>query len=557
VQASPVGTIRILPAPVVARIAAGEVITRPRAAVKELIDNALDAGATRIDVEIVGGGYQEIAIHDDGHGIATADAGLVLIRHATSKLPPDDDLHVINTLGFRGEALASIASVAEVEIRSRYADERIGQLLHARYGEIEHTPLVRQRGTSVVVRDLFNTLPVRRISADPVAEARAIRALVSQFALIRPDVSITLTVDGRRVFATTGGSLREAFAELNGVESLAYLLDVGPLEAGEWSITGVISAPTATSGGAGSGHRSRRDGIVLSVNGRLCGSPEIQRAIERAYAAVLPRHRYPRVVLAITVPPSRVDVNVHPAKEHVVLLDGPEIAEALEGEIRSRLGRTAHMVTERHSLALQLGEMPGLRAAEAGVPYGSFDWGDRVVAAGSLPQLRVVGQIEDTLIVCESDLGTLLIDQHRAHERVIYERLITHASSSVQEPTVIALPTSQLMLLDRNAADLRDSGWDWQELGPDRLLIRACPVDLTPDDLLHVIDRVSAESTHSVLAATACHAAIRKRRPLSPDAAVELLEALTTTPTPTTCPHGQPIVLNLDHAFLERQFGWR
>lgn len=545
--------IRVLPPPVVARIAAGEVITRPLAVVKELIDNALDAGSTEVHVEVSEGGYFGIRVHDDGIGIPAADTPFVLTRHATSKLDESSDLSAIRTLGFRGEALASIAVVGDVEIRTRHVGETVGMCISSRTGVSEYTHVIRQRGTSVTIRNLFESFPVRRMIADAKAEATAIRTLVAQIALSRPEVTFSYSSNSRRLFATSGGSLRRAFAEINGADTLPFLLDIGPIELGDARISGLISAPTATA----SAYRSRRDGIVFSVNGRLCGVAELQRVIERAYADVLPRHRHPHVVLAVEVPPEQVDVNVHPAKEQVVLLNGNEIADALEQEIRVLLGRTAHLIAERHSLALDIGALPGLRAAEDGVAYGAGEWGARTVDAGSLPRLRVVGHVEDTLIVCGSDLGTLLIDQHRAHERIIYERLLERDASELSQPVVLKLPRSAMMMLDGNADDLREAGWDWEDIGPGQLFVRACPHGLTPDDLLPITERFSAEDRHSILAATACHAAIRKRRPLSPDAAVELLEALTRTSTPTTCPHGQPIVLNLDHAFLERQFGWR
>lgn len=543
--------IRVLPQALVARIAAGEVITRPRAVVKELIDNAIDAGATDIVVDSQWGGFQQIDVHDNGSGIRAADTPLALTRHATSKLASLADLPSIATLGFRGEALASIAAVADIEIRTQAHSETVGTKLTSVDGVEACVPSVRRQGTSVTVRRLFDAFPVRREIADRKAESRAIRTLIAQLALSRPDIAFSLDSEGRRLVSTGGGSLRKAFAEINGVDALPFLLDLGPLELRDARVSGIISAPTATA------HRSRRDGIVLSVNGRLCGVADIQRAIERAYAEVLPRNRFPHVVLAIAVPPERVDVNIHPAKEQVALLDGKELAERLEAEIRALLGRTAHLIAERHSLALEVGSLPGLRAAEAGTPYGAGEWGARTVEPGSLPRLRVVGHIDDTLIVCESDVGTLLIDQHRAHERVIYERLLEHESVDLPVPVVLALPRSILTMLDTKADDLRGTGWDWEDIGANQLFVRACPTGLAPDDLLPIAERFTSESSHTILAATACHAAIRKRRPLSPDAAVELLEALTRTATPTTCPHGQPIAVNLDRAFLERQFGWR
>lgn len=544
------GSIRVLPPDTVARIAAGEVITRPRAVVKELIDNAIDAGATRIDVEIETGGYDRIAVHDNGSGIRAVDAAVVFTRHATSKLNDLVGLASVLTLGFRGEALASIAAVAEVEVRTRHRDDTVGSGIKAAYGDgAKIAPLVRQPGTSVDVRGIFSRYPVRRSTAEPASEGRGIRRLMTQFALLRPDTAFTLRVDGRMAIMSSGGTAREVFAEIVGHEALPFLLDLGPLALPDASVSGIVSGPSV--------HRSNREGIVTAINGRVCEAVEVRKAVERAYADVLPRHRFPHAVLNIQVPPDRMDVNVHPAKERVVLHDGRTIASELERELRTLLGRTTHLVTEKRSLALQLGQLPGLGAREDAPLYAGSAWGTRVVEAGSLPRLRVVGQVEDTLIVCDSDVGTLLIDQHRAHERVIFERMVSREMTELDEPVVLAISHRALALLDARRDDLHGAGWIWQELGLDHLLVSACPVGFEPDDLLPVIERFAAETTHSILAAAACHAAIRKRRPLTPDAALALLSALTATSTPTTCPHGQPIILNLDRVFLERQFGWR
>jgi len=537
--------IRVLPPPVVARIAAGEVITRPRAAVRELIDNALDAGATRIDIEIAGGGYDLIAVHDDGHGIPSADAPLVLTRHATSKLDGDVSLDGITTRGFRGEALASLATVARIEIRTRNVAESTG----ARITNDTVEWIARQPGTSVEARSLFAASPVRRRAAEPTTEARAIRRFVASAAVAWPQVAFSLRTEGRVTLSTSGGTTVDAMLAIYGDEATLGLLDVGPL-AGTWyEVVGITSGPGVS--------RGNRDGIVLTVNGRLCTVPEIQRAVERAYADVLPRQRFPYATLSIATDPARVDVNVHPAKERVVILGAKEIADRLETELHTLLGRTAHRVAEKRSLALQLARLSGMQTAETGPGYTTESWSGHVIDAGSLPRLRLVGHVEETLIVCESDAGTLLIDQHRAHERVIYERLVAGSPEPLDDPATITLTIEQLDLLDRQQTDLHAAGWRLTDLGHGTVQIGATPADLSPDDLPDVLARFAAEDTHSILAASACHAAIRKRRPLTPTAAIDLLTALTQTPTPTTCPHGQPIIIALDRTFLEKQFDWR
>lgn len=540
-------TIRVLPEAVVQRIAAGEVITRPRAAVRELVDNALDAGASRIEIEIAAGGYDLVAVHDDGTGIASADAALLFTRHATSKLDGLGALDAVSTLGFRGEALASLAAVADVEVRSRHIAESVGLRLTS---DGARSPLARQAGTSVVVTRLFSRYPVRREGVTPTAEARAIRRLVAHLAMTRPDVSWLLRSDGRVVILTAPGDVRTVLAALGEDEGRdGRLLDLGPLDAGGATVAGPVSGPTASHGS--------RDGIVLSVNGRLCDVPELRRAIQRAYSDVLPRSRFPRAILTIDIDPGRVDANVHPAKERVAIRDVAAVADSLGDALREMLGRTAHLVGGHRSLALDLGRLPVGGVAEDGAAYGTGGWGRRDVAAGSLPALRVVGQVADTLIVCESDVGTLLVDQHRAHERVIYDRLLAGEAIEAPEPVRLRVPRHLLAALETSADALHDSGWRWTEFGLDDVLITASPAGMEPGELPEVLQRHAAEGSHDVLAAAACHAAIRKRRPLDPETAVALLEALTRTRVPATCPHGQPIILNLDRDFLERQFGWR
>jgi DNA mismatch repair protein MutL len=474
------------------------------------------------------------------------------VRHATSKLADAEDLLGVGTLGFRGEALASLATVAETQLRTRQRNAAAGTRVVAAFGARQTPqPIGRQPGTSVEVRDLFRRLPVRRAAAEPSAEAAAIRRLVGHLALSRPEIAFELRVDGRLALRCggLGANLRDVFEATHGYAAAAQMLDFGPLHDELGRVSGLVSGPGA--------HRGRRDELVIIVNGRLCAALEIQAAIERAYAQTLPKRRYPLVVLRLDVPPGRVDANVHPPTERVALRDGALLAETLERELRALLGRTTYRVSERRRLAMQAADLPGLRAAEHAASYvGSESWRQREIAAGALPRLRVVGQIEDTLIVCESELGTLLVDQHRAHERVIYDRLISGESTPIDPPESVALETLELARLHDQLHELSAAGWriDTRLAG---VSVTAVPADLLPADLPAILARAQLEDAGTLLAEAACHAAIRKRRPLQPAAAVELLTALTNCANPVSCPHGQPIVVRLDRAFLERQFEWR
>jgi DNA mismatch repair protein MutL len=473
------------------------------------------------------------------------------VRHATSKLADADDLLGVRTLGFRGEALASLATVAETQLRTRQRDAAAGTRVVAAFGARDAPqPIGRQPGTTVEVRDLFKRLPVRRAAAETGAEAAAIRRLVGQLALSRPEIAFELRLDGRIALRCDGsGDLRAVFSATHGADAAAQMLDFGPCNDELGGITGLVSGPGA--------HRGRRDEFIVIVNGRLSATPEIQAAVERAYAQTLPKRRYPLVVLRLDLPPGRVDANIHPTKERVALRDGALLAETVERELRALLGRSAYRVSERRRLALDAADLPALRAAEHGIGYGSAErWGQHAIPAGTLPRLRVVGQVEDTLIVCESELGTLLVDQHRAHERIIYERLVTGESQAIEPPAHLALDALELARLHDRIDELTAAGW---RLGT-RLsgaTVFGAPADLQPADLPAILLRAQLEEAGSLLAEAACHAAIRKRRPLQPAAAVELLSALTNCANPVTCPHGQPIVVRLDRAFLERQFEWR
>ncbi|RIK39556.1 MAG: DNA mismatch repair endonuclease MutL [Chloroflexi bacterium] len=546
----PVAPIRVLPPTVAARIAAGEVITRPLSVVRELVDNALDAGARHIDIELSQGGYDLIAVHDDGGGICSADCQLLGIRHATSKLPLDAVLE-ISTLGFRGEALASIFAVADVEIRTRVSDEALGTRV-TREAEmpIQRAPIARRTGTSVEVKRLFRRMPVRRNSADPASEQRLILRWVTTCALVNPAVGFTLRNDDRVLFSSRPAAFQEALENAWGASVAQRLLPFGPLLCGDVQFDGVISGPST--------HRSRRDQVVVSVNGRMCSVPELSQALERVWREHLPRGRYPYLVLRICAPPAAIDVNIHPSKDVVAMSAVSGLAALVERELHAVLGRALYQPADTVRLVLRDSSLDGHSASEATAGYETgTGWGQRIVEAGSLPRLRIVGQVDDTLIVCETANGALLIDQHRAHERVIFERLRDRSQQRFAPPIPLHLSGHALRLVEERNDELNDAGWIIELCPPHSAILHACPVGFEPGDLIGILEHAGTESNAPFLAAVACHNAIRKRQPLTVDAAEALLAALTLTTNPTTCPHGQPIILQLDHRFLERQFVWR
>lgn len=556
--------IQRLPPAVIARIAAGEVITHPADVVRELIENALDAHAGSIRVEITSGGLGSISVHDDGDGIPLADAPLLFTRHATSKGEQHEQRSGIHSLGFRGEGLASIATVAQVVLRSRHASDDHGFGVTAGPGTPPTvTWIARQRGTSVEVRDLFSDFPVRRRALVPATIQRDLRRTLLQIAIARPDVAVRLDADARTLVTTPGGTRDDLLATLCEPATLERLVPLPLMQGLGWSLDGIVAPPGT--------HLRGLDGVAMSVNGRRTDVEPLLAALHRAWSRLFPRQRLPFAALWLHIDPQRVDVNIHPAKSQVLIDDVDPIAAALTDAIEQHLGRATWRARELRPLALDLGRFTGPSAhlAEAALPYASVGgetdadaaddpqaWSRVEIEPGTLPALSLVGHVDNTLLVCESAHGTLLIDQHRAHERVIHDRLLAATQQPLEPPALVSLPPHLADLLAHVRGDLERAGWQL-DLLPDRVQINAVPPGLEPDDLLPLLRLHADDHTHSVLAAVACQAALRKHRALDQPTAVELLRALTTCAQPATCPHGQPIILHLDRAFLERQFEWR
>ncbi len=548
--------IRRLPPAVIARIAAGEVITHPADVVRELVENALDAHAGNIHVEITTGGLASICVHDDGDGIPLDDAHLLFTRHATSKGDHHNQLAGISSLGFRGEGLASIATVAQVVLRSRHTSDDHGfSLATGPQTPPAITWIARQHGTSVEVHDLFSGYPVRRRALVPATIQREVRHTLLQLAIARPDVAMRLDAD-ERMLATTPGSTRDGLlAAVCEASTLDRLVQLPTMQGNGWSLDGIVAPPGT--------HLRGLDGVAMSVNGRRTNVEPLLSALQRAWSRLFPRQRLPFAALWLQVDPQRVDVNIHPAKAHVLIDDVAPIVTALNDAIEQHLGRATWRARELRPLALDLGRFTSQPAqlAEDTAAYDSDHtdaqaWSRVTIEPGTLPALSLVGHVGNTLLVCESAHGTLLVDQHRAHERVIHDRLLAATFLPLEQPATVALPAHLADLLAHVHDDLARVGWRLEQQ-PGRVHIHAIPPGLESDDLLPLLRLQADNHAHSVLASVACQAALRKHRALDQPSAVELLRALTTCTQPATCPHGQPIILHLDRAFLERQFQWR
>jgi DNA mismatch repair protein MutL len=643
--------IQVLTAAVAAQIAAGEVVERPASVVKELLENALDAGARRIAVEARGGGLRELKVQDDGCGIAADEVELAFERHATSKLRAADDLWAINTLGFRGEALPSIASVSQVVCVTRTPAEELGSELRIAGGEVQaRTPRGCSPGTSITIRNLFYNTPVRReyLRSD-ATEMSAISTVVQQYALAYPEVRFTLLLDGRLGLQTSGdGDLRAVLIELYGIDVARQLLPVAA-QHGEGpqtiSISGMISPPGLT--------RGTRNYLHLFVNRRAIQARGVLSVIiNEAYHTLLMKGRYPLAVLNIEVDPATVDVNVHPTKSEVRFQYQSRVNGVLGRAIRTALLEGAGVQPWSESEAVgasaqrrfelrQVGQSsPGEREAEPargsawGVAAGAWDtqhsrWdagaenrelrtenvepdpdhaalptdhaalptdhaaevaravGAEAAAAQSepppapdtsrppgatLPPLRVVGQVGMTYVVAESPEGMYLIDQHAAHERITYERLMAqHGTGALESqglllPQTVPLPPAAAEVLLRNATALAEWGFALEEWGEGMVRLRAVPATLPLEDLptalLEVADYLLGRGgstpndwRETLLTTLSCHTSVRAGQALSLEEMRELLQQLEGCVSPRTCPHGRPTMILLTPGQLERQFG--
>ena len=594
--------IRPLPPRAAERIAAGEVIERPASVVKELVENALDAGATNIRVEVRGGGLRLVRVVDDGCGIPADEIPLAFQRHATSKIRGVEDLAQLATLGFRGEALASIAAVAEVDLLTAADSSGLGAEATVRGGSVVAcVPRPRQRGTTVTVRYLFQNVPARlKFVANARGELAAITAVVQRYALAYPEVRFTLLVEGRQTLRTSGRGLAATLPEVFGVAVAEALRELSPLTVGEAHLTGYLSERHVT--------RPNRSGIILLVNRRWVEARVLLQALEAAYRPLLPRGRHPIALLCCTLPPPAIDVNVHPAKTEIKLLHGAVLAEALGRWVREALGRSAaqpaadldlglSLLTREGALQYVPGGATTRQVAEtplsppAPLPQGEGRGGgaasplsqreraegeghrqrvegEEAWGKGSLPPLRLVAQVQAALLLCEGPEGLYLIDQHRAHERVLYERLRTRhapAAGAEIEPVLLELRPADAARLAGRLPQLAALGFQCEWFGGRSFLVRAAPTlpeaaaGLAPA-LADVLAEVAAEEgdwQDRLLVSVACHGALRRGTPLTPEAMAALLAELDTVAAPAVCPHGSPLILYLSEPFLARQFRWR
>jgi DNA mismatch repair protein MutL len=593
--------IRILAPQEAAKIAAGEVIERPASVVKELIENSLDAGASQVSVEIREGGLALIRVADDGSGIDPDELRLAFERHATSKVAGEDDLWRIATLGFRGEALPSIAAAGEVELLTRVAGNEVGARVKLRDGSIiEEGSGAASPGTVFTVRRLFSSQPARlKFVRSPGGEATQVSSAVMHFALAYPEVRFTLVVDGRTTLQTAGsGDLLEAVAAVYGGDVAAAGLPVespSPNE-GEPGVRGVVIEPRL--------HRSSRAYIGVYVNRRWVKNRALTFAIEEAYQGMLPAGRHPIAVLDISLPPDEVDVNVHPTKAEVRLRREREVFALLQRSVRRVLSQQAPVPSVSGGLwsGGASSASPGsidapplfLRRSPVQQPLAMLQpspgvspvaTAEKSVAAAPvpmverLPLLRPVGQVGNTYVIAEGPEGLYLLDQHAAHERVLYETCLTSAragrpqAQGLLEPLTLELSAAQRALVDEQRGELERLGFDIEHFGDGTFVVRSVPSALGRSDgppsagevaraIVELLDRALRDAendtqrdpAHRLAASLACHGAVRAGMAMSDVEQRELLRQLEECESPRTCPHGRPTMLHLTADALAREF---
>ena len=586
--------IRELPDELISQIAAGEVVERPASVVRELLDNALDAGATQITLRLSAGGVRLISVEDDGAGIAPDEMATALKRHATSKIASLAELEAVGTMGFRGEALAAINSIAEVALLSRAGGQSNAYSLDGRTGELK--PVARAQGTTVEVKELFYSVPARRkfLKTDATELAHCIEA-VRRHALARPDVGFAIWHDGKLIEqwrAHPGDAGRaQRLGDVLGEDFLADSVAVDH-RAGPLHITGRAGLPDAA--------RSRADQQFAYVNGRFVRDKVIVHAARAAYEDVLHGQRQPVYVLHVAIDPARVDVNVHPTKIEVRFRDGREVHQAVRHAIenalaapRAALAGQLESVADTASPAFKPFEPPALirqaqaaiKFAEPGRPLGVEElralWQPTPAAVEAAPETetthdwplgRAIAQLHGVYILAENHAGLVLVDMHAAHERIVYERLKNQldgariTSQPLLIPATFAATPHEVATAESAAAVLQRLGLEITPFSPKTLAVRAVPTSLAAGDAVELARSVLAElsqheagtvierAQHELLATMACHGAVRANRRLTHEEMNALLRQMEATERSDQCNHGRPTWRQLSMKELDALF---
>jgi DNA mismatch repair protein MutL len=553
-------TIQILATDVVSKIAAGEVIERPASAVKELVENSLDAGATEVGVEAQGGGVELLKVSDNGTGIAQSELELAFHRYATSKINNLDDLEKISSLGFRGEALPSIAAVAEVEILTQTSSEATGSCMHLAHGKVTRKESsARRKGTTVTVRRLFRYFPARlKFLKSPDTENSHIAHLVSQYALSFPEVKFSLLLDKRPTLNTTGsGDLRDVVSVIYGSQLAQRMLNAERKD-GLLKVSGLISPPSLA--------RSNRKYLSFFVNRRWVYSPLLARATEEAYHGLLMNGQHPIVVINVSLPSQELDVNIHPAKAQIKFCHEQTIFGSVQKAVEEALARTPIASTKAVPFSVSSGQWQSPRMITDNEPVFAV----AQLPTLELPVLRVLGQLINTYVIAEGPDGLYLIDQHAAHERILYDQILAQWArkevdvQGLLQPVTIELSPREQETMKANKDSLAEFGFTIDHFGNRSYRIQAMPALTAGANTIEIVSALldSLREGHShipqqekVAQSIACHGAVRAGQQLTSEEMRELIKQLEQTKQPRACPHGRPTMIHLSVHQLEREFG--
>ena len=570
------------------QIAAGEVVDRPSSVVKELVENAIDAGATAITVEIKDGGISFIRITDNGSGIHKDDIKIAFLRHSTSKIKDATDLVSISSLGFRGEALSSISAVAQVELITKTPDELSGIRYEINGGvEKSFEEVGAPEGTTFIIRNLFYNTPARRkFLKTPQTEGSYINSLMEHLCMSHPDISFRYIQNNQQKLHTTGnGNLKDIIYNIYGREITKELLEVnGTFE--KFTISGYIAKPVVS--------RSNRNFENYYINGRYIKSPIIMKAIEEAFEPFMMQHKYPFTAFHINIEPTELDVNVHPSKMELRFANGPYIYDSIVNCFREALTRR-ELVPE---IKINTEPAPILKpvATRAPEPFEVkkiekeaveitkkpvepekkyeqmllFDETD-LLKEENKPLIKIIGQVFDTYWIVEFENSMYIIDQHAAHEKVLYEefidryekRLIT--TQLLNPPVIIELTGREEEVLKENMDYFSDYGFELEDFGDNSYAIRGIPADFTEADtkelLMEILDAMTDESFKKTpdsikdrIATMSCKAAVKGNNRLTDREARELINKLMTLENPYNCPHGRPTMTTMTKYELEKKF---
>ena len=575
--------IEVLDPKISSLIAAGEVIERPVSVIKELIENSIDSGATRINIETVSGGLDQIKISDNGSGINSEDSPLVFERFATSKVRNKDDLMHISTLGFRGEALFSIAAVSEIEMITKTISDKLATQIFVDQGKINSISYTASVvGTMICVSNLFKNFPARKkFMKTPRSEAGKITSLVQQFILSHPGISFELIQNNSKKFFSVGnGDLRDAVSSVYGDETSSEMLEIISDPNQEIKITGLIGSVFQ--------HRQNRNGISLYINGRMVQNRSLSFSLEQAYHDHIPNKKFPIGVINIQVPFDEIDVNIHPAKTEVRLINENQIFSLLQRSVRKTLNsdslvKRVPVFQNNISLSTQNSDpsefWPIPKSNDNNLNYfeNISSTNDLRGSESSLKEildsLLVIGQISLTYIVCEGNNGLYLVDQHAAHERILFESILSrNLNEDVEiqrflDPFVLEVDDFQREFLEENLESITSLGYLVEEFGTNSMILRGVPKIISTkdpvDSFVEIINNDSRKlinipsSFEKIVATIACHGSVRAGDKLAITQMQDLIDQLKFAENSNNCPHGRPTVLNFDTKTIETYFGRR